>query len=79
MHPFAVGLICFLAGALLAALYANMHMERREVAAFEDGKKLGHAEAVVAQQDKDRARAQKAAQTRRNKALPDTDFTKRGE
>jgi hypothetical protein len=64
---FAIGLICFLAGGVCAALYVNHYVERREVAAFEDGKKLGHAEAVLAQQDKDRARAQKAAKTRKER------------
>jgi hypothetical protein len=75
MHPFAVGLICFLAGAIAGILFANHYAKGRESAAFAEGRKLEQD----AQALRNSARAQKAARTRRNKALPDTDFTKSGE
>jgi hypothetical protein len=64
MHPFAVGLICTLAGAIAGILFANFYGEKREVKAFADGRKYEQDEQTA----KDRARAKKAAQTRRSKA-----------
>jgi hypothetical protein len=64
MHPFAVGLICFLAGALVSALYANHLADERAIDAFEDGRQFERDK----QAEKDSARARKAAQTRRSKS-----------
>jgi hypothetical protein len=63
MHPFAVGLICFLAGALAGILFANHYAKGREIAAFAEGRQLEKD----AQALRDSARAQKAAATRRRK------------
>ena len=64
MHPFALGLICTLAGAIAGILFANFYGEKREIAAFAEGRQLEKE----AQALRDSARAQKAAQTRRSKA-----------
>jgi hypothetical protein len=65
MHPFAVGLICFLAGAIAGILFANHYATQREIAAFAEGRQLEKD----AQALRDSARAQKAAKTRRENAL----------
>jgi hypothetical protein len=63
MHPFAVGLICFLAGAIVGILFANHYGEKLAMRAFEDGRQFERDK----QSEKDSARARKAAQTRRSK------------
>jgi hypothetical protein len=72
MHPFALGLICTLAGAIAGILFANFWGEKREVEAYgngwRNGQSVGYEEAIAEQQAKDSARAQKAAATRRSKA-----------
>lgn len=66
---FATGLICFLAGAVCAALYANHHLDKRERESYYHGYCRGHSVgydgALEQQREKDSARAQKAARTRR--------------
>jgi hypothetical protein len=68
MHPFATHLITFLIGGIVAVLYANYHVERRETAAHNRGYFLGAEAAQRMQAEKDSERAKKAAQTRRSKA-----------
>ena len=61
---FTTGLICFLAGAFAAALYANHHVDRREIASFHRGRQF-ERDMLIA---KHRERGKKAAATRRSKA-----------
>ena len=63
MHPFATHLITFLIGGIVSALYAKHHVERREIAAFAEGRKLEQD----AQALKDSDRAKKAARTRKER------------
>jgi hypothetical protein len=63
MHPFALGLICTLAGAIAGILFANFYGEKREIAAFAEGRQLEKD----AQALRDSARAQKAAKTRKER------------
>ena len=68
MSSFGTHLIAFLAGALVAALYGNYHLDRREAAAFDRGRTNGFESAAFAQAKKDSARAKRAAATRRAKS-----------
>jgi hypothetical protein len=65
MYPFATHLITLLAGALLAALYASHHVERREIAEYTRG--YNNAKDDVTRQHRERGK--KAAQTRKERKV----------